>query len=82
MLQQIMDCLNCKKVDCDYIGPIQPHETHDFERAPNMYTIDMVVSIAKKAQSREKHTVLWEIPKFQIQNYGGNYYEQIICPLS
>lgn len=44
----VMDCLNCKKVDCDYIGPIQPHETHDLERAPNLYTIDMVVSIAKK----------------------------------
>lgn len=44
----VMDCLNCKKVDCDYGGPIQPHETHDLERAPNMYTIDMVVSIAKK----------------------------------
>lgn len=44
----VMDCLNCKKVDCDYIGPIQPHETHDLERAPNLYTIDMLVSIAKK----------------------------------
>lgn len=40
------DCLNCKKPDCDYNGPVQPHEKF---KCANSITVDMFVEMVKKA---------------------------------
>lgn len=42
----IDDCLNCKKPDCDYNGPVQPHEKF---KCVNSITVDMYVQVLKKA---------------------------------
>lgn len=41
------DCLNCKKPDCDFNGPVQPHEKN--VQPVNSWTIDMYIEILKKA---------------------------------
>lgn len=42
----IDDCLNCKKPDCDYNGPVQPHEKF---KCVKSITVDMFVEMVKKA---------------------------------
>ena len=43
----VEDCLNCKKIDCDYNGPVRPFEKTT--QPVNSWTIDMYIQVLKKA---------------------------------